>query len=138
MPGDASERPIIVFDGVCVLCSRWVGFLIKRDPERHFRFSAMQSDAGRDLLEQAGLDPDDPSSFILVHGEKIHCQTDAIAEVLKALNNPWPTAASFMLLAPRSIRDFLYFRVARNRYHLFGQCDVCYAPTPEDRDRFIL
>ncbi len=138
MPGDPQSRAIIVFDGVCVLCSHWVKFLIKRDPSRYFQFAAMQSDAGRDLLTQAGLDPDDPSSFVLVRDGAILRQTDAIAAVLKSLQAPWPAAAFLMSLTPRVVRDWLYLRIARNRYHLFGQCDVCYAPAPADRDRFIL
>ncbi len=137
MQGEAHDRPIIVFDGVCVLCSHWVGFLIKRDSGRLFRFATMQTPAGRDLLSQAGLDPDDPSSFILVQDSKIQRQTDAIAAVLRALPDPWPAAGSLMLLAPRVMRDWLYFRVARNRYHLFGKRDACYLPTPTDQERFI-
>lgn len=98
----------------------------------------MQSEAGRRLLKQAALDPDDPSSFILAQDGHILRQTDAIAAVLKKLDTPWPAAASIMLLTPRFVRDWLYFRIARNRYKLFGQRDICYAPTPGDRDRFIL
>lgn len=138
MPGDTHGQAIVVFDGVCVLCSKWVNFLILRDRDRCFSFAAMQSDAGRDLLARADLDPDDPSSFILVQGDEIYRQTDAIAAVLNKLHGPWPAAASVMLLSPRLVRDWLYLRIARNRYQLFGQRDVCYAPTPGDRDRFFL
>ena len=138
MPGDRQGKAIIVFDGVCVLCSGWVRFLIKRDPDRFLQFTTMQSDAGRKLLKQAALDPDDPSSFVLAQGGHILRQSDAIAAVLKTLRGPWPVAASIMLLTPRFVRDWLYFRIARNRYKLFGQRDICYAPMPGDRDRFIL
>ena len=133
----SGDNPVIVFDGVCVLCSRWVGFLLKRDRGGFFRFAAMQGEAGRALLERAGLDPDDPSSFILVEENTIRKQTDAIAAVLTRLNRPWPAIGALMLLCPRPVRDWLYFRVARNRYRLFGRKEACYLPAPEEQARFL-
>ena len=69
----ANEYPprVIVFDGVCLLCSRWIRFLLKHDREDRYRFAAMQTDAGRALLVGHGLDPDDPASFLLVDGERV-------------------------------------------------------------------
>lgn len=137
MASQQSDPPIIVFDGVCVLCSRWVGFLLKRDRGGQFLFASMQGETGQSLLRRAGLDPDDPSSFILVEGDAVSKQSDAIARVLKNLNEPWPVIAELMLLCPRALRDWLYFRIARNRYRLFGRKDVCYLPAAEERARFL-
>ena len=137
MTAQPDHNPVIVFDGVCVLCSRWVGFLLKRDRGRVFRFAAMQGPSGRDLLRRAGLDPDDPSSFIVVEAGAVRKQTDAIAAVLKRLHAPWPAVGGLMLLAPRGLRDWLYFRIARNRYRLFGRKDACYLPAPEEKARFL-
>ena len=138
MDSELQEQPVIVFDGVCVLCSRWVTFLIKRDPNRQFRFAAMQSQSGRALLTRAGLDPEDPSSFVLAQQGRIYRETDAIIAVLRRLSGPWGMAASLISIVPRTLRDWLYFRIARNRYKLFGRRDACYAPMAEDKDRFIL
>lgn len=57
---------IIVFDGVCVLCSRWVDFVLRRDGQGRFKFAAMQTASGRSLLIEHGIDPDDPLSFLLL------------------------------------------------------------------------
>ncbi len=129
--------PIIVFDGDCVLCSCWVRFLLDRDPVEKFRFAAMQTDAGRQILAGAGLDPDDPSSFVLAVDGGVLRETTAIIAVLKRLNAPWPLLARFVALFPKAVRDWAYFRIARNRYRLFGKRAECYAPAPDEAWRFL-
>ena len=137
MQAAQSGPAIIVFDGHCVLCSHWVGFLLKRDARGRFQFAAMQSQTGRNILSGAGLDPDDPSSFVLVENGTVLRETTAIIAVLKSLNAPWPTIAAMMRILPRGIRDWFYFRIARNRYRLFGQRQQCYAPLGHDAHRFL-
>ena len=48
MPQAEPAGAVIVFDGVCVLCNGWVGFLLRHDLRGRYRYAAMQSDAGRD------------------------------------------------------------------------------------------
>ncbi len=126
--------PVIVFDGVCVLCNGWVRFLLKHDRGRH-RFAAMQSPAGRELLAAHGLDADDPSSFLLVERGRAWTETDAIQRVLVGLGGVWKMAAA-MALVPRGLRDLLYRWVARHRYRWFGTT-TCAVPSEAERDRFL-
>lgn len=135
--GDPSsaQAPVIVFDGVCVLCNGWVKFLLKHDREGRYRFAAMQSAAGRALLAGHGLDPDDPASFLLVEGERAWTDSDAIRRVLMGLGGAWRLAA-VMAMVPRGVRDPLYRRIARNRYRWFGTT-ACHMPTDEERLRFL-
>jgi len=128
--------PIIVFDGACVLCSGWVRFLLRHDREARHRFAAMQSPAGRALLVAHGLDPDDPSSFLLVEGGQAWKDTDAIRRVVGGLGGVWRIGHALVLL-PRGLRDRIYRLVARNRYRWFGRNEACFLPTPEQRARFI-
>ena len=79
----SANGPVIVFDGICVLCNGWVRFLLKQDRVGRYRFAAMQSDAGRALLAGHGLDPDDPASFLLVEGDDAWTDSDAIQRVLQ-------------------------------------------------------
>ncbi|HYM86592.1 MAG TPA: thiol-disulfide oxidoreductase DCC family protein [Pseudoxanthomonas sp.] len=126
--------PIIVFDGVCVLCNGWVRFLLKRD-HGHYRFASMQSPAGRALLVSHGLDADDPSSFLLIEGGRAWTDTDAIGRVLSGLGGGWRIAALIGLI-PRILRDPLYRMIARNRYRWFGTT-ACTVPTEAQRSRFL-
>lgn len=129
-------RAIVVFDGVCALCNGWVDFLIERDARGRYRFAAMQTEAGRALLARHGLDPDDPVSFLLLDEQGAHTDTDAIVRVLAGLGGVWRVAAVGRFV-PRFIRDPLYRLAARNRYRWFGRRDVCRAPDPTQRHRFI-
>ncbi len=135
--GERQSGPIIVFDGDCNICSRWVRFLMSRDGAAPFRFAAMQGAAGRGLLEKNGLNPDDPETFILVTETGVRQQTDAIAAILRMLPGPWPAMGAAILTLPQPLRDWAYRRLARNRYRWFGKRDVCYAPAPNERWRFL-
>lgn len=129
------DGPVIVFDGVCVLCNGWVRFLLKHDRVGRYRFAAMQTDAGRALLARHGLDPDDPASFLLVDGAEAWTDSDAIRRVLTGLGGAWRLAGA-MAVVPRVVRDPLYRWVARNRYGWFGMT-ACHVPTDQERRRFL-
>ncbi|MEW9622807.1 thiol-disulfide oxidoreductase DCC family protein [Rhodanobacter geophilus] len=130
------DHPVIVFDGVCVLCSRWVDFILRHDHAGRFRLAAMQGQQGRALLVVHGLSPDDPVSFLLVDQGQGYSDTDAIARVLGQLGGPW-RAAGAMLRVTRRLRDPAYRWVARHRYRLFGRRAQCRLPAPEQAWRFI-
>lgn len=131
--GDAA---IVVFDGVCALCSRWVRFLLRFDRRGRYRFAAMQGEHGRRLLAAHGLDPDDPLSFLLVEDGRAWTDTDAIVRVLAGLGGVW-RLSRLALLLPRRLRDPAYRALARNRYRWFGRHDACYLPTPAQVARFL-
>ena len=128
---------IIVFDGVCALCSGWVRFLLHRDRVRRYRFAAMQTAAGRALLKTHGLNPDDPVSFLLVDDDGAWTDTDAIARVLAGLGGSWRWASWSMSLVPRILRNAAYRVIARNRYRWFGRYPHCHVPLPDQRERFL-
>ena len=132
---------IIVFDGVCVLCNGWVRFLLRHDRREHYRFAAMQTPAGRKLLEVHGLVPDDPVSFLVLEGDGVGkgrawTDTDAIARVLAGLGGPW-RAARAIAWCPRALRDRLYRWGARNRYRWFGRHAHCLLATTGHASRFL-
>lgn len=131
----SANGPVIVFDGICVLCNGWVRFLLSRDRAGRYRFAAMQSDAGRALLAGYGLDPDDPASFLLVEGDRAWTDSDAIRRVLTGLGGVW-RLATVIAVVPRALRDPLYRWIARNRYRWFGTTE-CRVPTEEERARFL-
>ncbi len=131
-----TEPAVIVFDGVCALCSRWVRFLLRFDRAGRYRFAAMQGGQGRALLATHGLDPDDPLSFLLVAEGVAYTDTDAILRVLTGLGGVWRLAGIARVL-PASLRDPAYRWLARNRYRWFGRHDSCFLPTVAQRERFL-
>ena len=132
-----STEAVIVFDGVCVLCSRWTRFVLRFDHARHFRLAAMQTRAGRDILAAHGLDPDDPSTFIVIDAGRAYTESAALLHVLSRFGLFWRACAVALRCLPRAWRDGGYRVIARNRYRWFGRKDVCVIPVPEQRARFI-
>jgi predicted DCC family thiol-disulfide oxidoreductase YuxK len=136
-PQPAPDEPdgLIMFDGVCVFCSRWVRFVIDRDPERRFRFVAIQSERGRALAARFGIDAEAPQTNAVVRGGCIFFKSDAALTVLGQLESTRPLG--LLKCLPRLLRDPAYDLIARNRYRIFGRTDACMVPASEDRSRFL-
>lgn len=131
-----TANPVIVFDGVCLLCNRWVQFVLRHDKQQQFLFAAMQSAAGQQLLMKHGLNPHDPLSFLLVDESGGYVDTDAIIRILTRLGGMWKLATLIRII-PTVIRDAMYRVIARNRYRWFGKRASCMVPSPEVTNRFI-
>ena len=136
-PRPAPDAPegLILFDGVCVFCSRWVRWVIARDREAGFRFTAIQSATGKALAEAQGVDLVAPQTNAVTRDGRIHFKSDAVLAVVTLLPG-WRWVGVFRRV-PRGLRDALYDRVARNRYRLFGRSETCLVPTPGERSRFV-
>ena len=129
-------RPVILFDGVCNLCTAAVRFVIERDPGDRFSFASLQSETARQLLEQAGPLAPLPDSIVLLDAEGVHTRSDAALRIAAGLRRPWSLAAGLRIV-PRALRDGIYDFVARRRYRWFGTRDTCLVPTPELTARFL-
>jgi predicted DCC family thiol-disulfide oxidoreductase YuxK len=129
------DDDVILYDGVCVFCSRWVRFVVARDDKRRFRFTAIQSAYGTRMAQALGIDPADPDTNAVIHGGKAFFKSDAALTVLSNLPGwGWVRA---LRLVPKPIRDTVYNLVARNRYRIFGKYEVCFVPDAELRARVM-
>ncbi|MET0548116.1 MAG: thiol-disulfide oxidoreductase DCC family protein [Xanthomonas sp.] len=135
-PAAPEQAAIVVFDGVCALCSRWVRFLLRHDHRGRYRFAAMQSPRGSALLRDHGLDPADPLSFLLLTRHGALTDSDAAIAVIAGLGGAWRSIALLRLL-PRRWRDAGYRVLARNRHRWFGTTAQCFLPEPQQRSRFL-
>lgn len=131
-----APQPIIVFDAQCVLCSANAQFVLKHDRREHFRLASMQGEVGAALFRRFGIDPADPETIILVDGDSVRLNSDAVIAIYAGLGWPWRAAAALRLV-PRVLRDPVYRWVARNRYRLFGRRETCWLPTPEQARRVL-
>lgn len=130
------ETGIIIFDGNCNFCSRWVLWAIKHDIKDAFRFTASQTDAGVKLLQELHLENISDKSFILVEDEKIFTRSDAALRVAKKLNGIIPLLYVFIIL-PAFIRNFFYDYISKNRYKWFGKRDSCFLPDEKIKSKFL-
>jgi predicted DCC family thiol-disulfide oxidoreductase YuxK len=129
------DDDVILYDGVCVFCSRWVRFVAMRDVVRKFRFTAIQSPYGTRLAQAFGIDPDDPDTNAVIHGGIAYFKSDAALTVLSNLPGwGWVRA---LRAVPKPLRDAVYGLIARNRYRIFGKYDECFVPNADMRERVL-
>lgn len=129
------DDDVILYDGVCVFCSRWVRFVIARDAAKRFRFTPIQSDYGARLARTFGIDPAKPDTNAVIHGGQAYLKSDAALTVLSNLQGWGWTQALFAV--PRFVRDPIYSLIANNRYRIFGKYDVCFVPDAAMRARVL-
>jgi predicted DCC family thiol-disulfide oxidoreductase YuxK len=136
VPAFPDDKPVIIFDGYCALCSGWAAFVLRHDRARRYRLLSAQSALGRALYIHYGLDPEDYQTNILVADGRAWFKSEGSIRMAEGLGFPWSLAAVFRML-PVAWRDRLYATVARNRLKWFGKRDTCYRPDPQFADRFI-
>jgi predicted DCC family thiol-disulfide oxidoreductase YuxK len=136
VPGFPDDRPIIIFDGHCVLCSGWANFVLRHDHLGKYRLLAAQSPLGRALYLHWGLDPVNYQTNILLGDGIAWFKSEGSIRMAEGLGFPWSLAATFRVM-PLSLRDWLYGLVAKNRFRLFGRREICYLPPVEFRDRSL-
>jgi predicted DCC family thiol-disulfide oxidoreductase YuxK len=129
------DDDVILYDGVCVFCSRWIRFVAARDLDHRFRFTAIQSGYGTRLAQAFGINPDDPDTNAVVHCGVAYFKSDAALTVLSNLQGwAWVDA---LRVVPKPLRDAAYSLVARNRYRIFGKYEQCFVPDAEMRARVM-
>lgn len=136
VPPFADDRPLIVFDGVCVLCSGFARFVARQDAAGQFRFTAAQSRLGQALFRHYGLDTVNYETNLLLSDGRAYGKLAAFRGIMWRLGG-WRRLAAVTAVLPVGAGDWLYDRVARNRYRLFGQSERSVVPDASWRDRVI-
>ncbi len=132
----SDEKPVLLFDGVCNLCNRWVNFVIDRDPQAQVMFAPLQSDAAAKLLDKHKLDRNALDTVVLIDRGDVYRRSDAVLHVAAYLRGP-VRMIRIGWIVPRRLRDALYDLVAGKRYRWFGKRSECRVPEPGIKDRFL-
>ncbi|WP_281229057.1 thiol-disulfide oxidoreductase DCC family protein [Flavobacterium aquiphilum] len=132
-----ANKKIILFDGVCSLCNSAVQFVIKHDKKDVFRFVALQSELGKEILSHIGIDVKNIDSIVLYEpGVAYYYKSDAALQIAKSLNGLFALRILFKII-PTGIRNQLYDYIARNRYKWYGKKESCMIPTPDLKIKFL-
>jgi predicted DCC family thiol-disulfide oxidoreductase YuxK len=130
-------KHIVLFDGVCNFCNDSVRFIMKRDKNDLYRYASLQSDLGRRLTSERGINTDEIDSIILIQpGEAYYIKSDAALNIAKNMSGLYPLLGIFLYL-PHGFRNFFYDYIARNRYKWFGKKEECPMPSKDERDKFL-
>ncbi len=130
-------QPVILYDGVCGLCDRFVQFIITRDLSAKIKLAPLQSESAIALLQKFHLPVTALSTVVLIEGERSYIKSAAVLRSLGYLDGAWKFF-TILRIIPTPISDFIYDFVARNRYRWFGKFDVCIIPSPEIKNRFLV
>lgn len=136
VPAFDDTSPIVIFDGKCVLCSRFARFLFHNDRRGRLRFLAAQTPLGDALYAHFGLRTGNYETYLLLESGVARVKSDAALRIFALLGLPW-SVMCLGRIAPRVVRDGVYDWVAQNRLRWFGARPSCYEPTDAERERFI-
>lgn len=136
VPMFKDDKPIIVFDGHCVLCSRWANIVLRYDTHKRLRLLAAQSPLGEALYGHYGLKSNDYDTNLLIQNGCVRVKSDGSIAMCETIGGLW-RSASILRLIPRPLRDWVYGAIAKRRIRWFGAREVCYMLPKDALDRFL-
>lgn len=134
--GAIPMHKIILFDDDCIFCNKSVSFIMKRDPKRVFKFAALKSKKGQQLLKEYNT-PMNMDSLIVLTENTWYEKSAAVIQITKELHGPFHLLYLLKII-PRFLLDPIYTFIANHRYQWFGKQDSCPLPPLEERSRFFL
>ena len=136
VPPFDDSGPVAFMDGDCVLCTFGARLIARFDRRETFKICRVQTATGQAVMKHYGLDPDDPDTWLLLIDGKAYTSLDAMIRAGARIGGVgWLLQP--LRLVPRSAQDWLYRRLARNRYSLLGRTDMCDIPDPRLRARLM-
>lgn len=131
-----ANETAVLFDGTCKLCNGWANFIIRHDRQHLIRLATVQSPEGQALLAWARLPQDRFNTIVLIADNEVSIRSAAMFEILARLPPPWRwlTVAK---VVPAGVRDWMYDKIALNRYTLFGRFDACVEPRADHERRYL-
>ncbi|EBA12582.1 thiol-disulfide oxidoreductase DCC family protein [Roseobacter sp. CCS2] len=130
------DHPVAVMDATCALCSWGARMIHRLDRSGEVKIAPIQSETGAALMRAHGLDPVDPDTWLFIEDGTVWRDFDALIRVGQRSGGLGHVFMALKIL-PRRLRDWLYQRIARNRYAMFGRGDMCALPDPAFRARLL-
>ncbi len=131
-----TDHPIAVMDATCALCSWGARMIHRLDRSGEIMIAPIQSETGAALMRENDLDPLDPDTWLFIEDGAVWRDFDALIRVGQRSGGVGRLLIGLKLLPP-SLRNWLYQRIARNRYAMFGRGDMCALPDPAFRARLL-
>lgn len=136
VPPFPDDHPVLIYDGICAMCSAWVQFALRHDKRGRFRYIAAQSALGRALYMHYGMDPEHYESNVVLEDGRAWFKSESSIRMMTGLGFPWTLTAAARIL-PRAWRDRFYDFIAANRFRWFGRRETCLLMHPDHRERFL-
>ena len=131
------NKKLILFDGVCNLCNEAVLNIIKQDKKDIFLFTALQSNTGKNIINELGIYTSKIDSIVLyIPGEDYFIKSEAALKIANEFYGLWKLIQVFRIFTV-FFNDFFYDFIARNRYRWFGKKEECMIPTKKLNSKFL-
>lgn len=131
------DKPVLLFDGHCNMCSSAVQFIARHEKNTHkLLFASLQSPTGIELLQRYNIDPKKTDSLVLIENGKAYIKSSAALQTTKYLRGLYPLLTIFIAVPP-FIRNAVYDYIAKRRYKWFGRSESCMLPDKEMAKRFL-
>ncbi|MGQ0672090.1 MAG: thiol-disulfide oxidoreductase DCC family protein [Hyphomicrobium sp.] len=137
VPAFDDTAPLVIFDGLCVLCSTGVQWMLSRDPDGQSRFAAIQSPVPQALYAHYGLEAEAFDTFMVLADGVAHTRWAGALAAARTLPAPWRWLGTAGRIVPLFIGDKLYDWVQRNRIQWFGRRGTCLMPDARLAGRFL-
>lgn len=132
-----TKLSIILFDDDCLICNRFVRFIHKNDKHNRICFTSFNSETGIKMRDELPNSLREFDSVIFFNNGQYFFYSDAILNILKQIGGLWKYIGIILLIIPKTIRDYVYYLVAKNRYDWFGKIKSCQVPSNEIREKII-
>ncbi len=137
VPAFDDATPIIIFDGLCVLCSAGVQWMLARDPDGPARFMTIQAPLAQALYRHYGLDAGAFDTFMVLTDGEAYVKWRGVLAAGKTLPGLWRLMAIAAGVIPSFLGDPAYDFIQRNRIRWFGSRKSCLAPDARLAMRFL-
>jgi len=133
-------NPVLLFDGSCGFCSRIVRWVLRHERRRTLCFASLDSAFAHRLLQEEPhwlqldtvlwVDRDAAG-----RPERVLARSEAVLQLVRYVGGVWGLLRGAAWV-PRSWRDAVYDRVARNRHRVFASRS-CPLPRESNPQRFL-
>lgn len=124
------------FDSDCLLCSRFVVFLLKKDKKHNLHFAPLAGEVAGQLSIKDKVSHREFDSIVFFCDAHLYTRSHAVLKIFQTIGGGWKIMAVFYVV-PAFIRDAIYNFVARNRYRWFGKKKYCYLPEKSEAKYFL-
>lgn len=137
VPKFDDTQPLVIFDGLCVLCSRGVQWMMRHDANGQSRFAAIQEDVPRALYRHYNLDSDRFDTFMVLVAGVPYTKWRGVLAAARTLPQPWRALGFIGGVVPSAAGDLVYDWVQCNRLRWFGARETCLVPSERQKERFL-
>ena len=127
------KKNIVVFDGYCVMCSKYVLWLMQRNKIKNIYFTHFESRFIKDNYPYLKLGN---TVFVINENEEILVRSKAIKHCINQTDLNFISKFLFNLI-PSFLLDIFYMVISKIRYKIFGKKQTCSYPNQLISERIL-